>query len=60
MATWHQQRRPVCVQHPTAWVVYYNPPNEFAYSIAFATKAEAEAHIAHRSVPHQYLIAPKA
>jgi hypothetical protein len=57
MATWHQRQRPVRLDHPTAWMMIVDPPNDFAYGIGCQTEAEAKTLSA--KFEHSYVLPPR-
>ncbi len=58
MATWHQLRRPVRLDHDTQWTVVSDPPHALRTSISFTLEADARAFHA-RNPQHAYILPPR-
>lgn len=57
MATWHQLRRPVRLDHPTEWSVVIDPPHGTRCIMGFTDETRAREYAA--KSPHAYVLPPR-
>ena len=65
MATWHQQRNPVRLDHKTEWTVVIDPPNQFRACYCTSTKELALVYMRNLkannpgAAAHAYILPPR-
>lgn len=65
MATWHQERHPVRLWHPTLWIVVIDPPGQMRALVTFSSRELAEVYMRGLrennpgAARHSYILKPK-
>lgn len=65
MATWHQQKRPVTLQHDTDWTVVIDPPHQCRALYRTGTRELAEVYMRNlrtnnpSAAAHAYVLPPR-